>query len=335
MQVLELCEKAGLVKLGVVSLDGTKVKANASIDKNRTYKHLSKEEEQLYRAIEEMLRKAQQTDNEEDRIYGKDNRGDELPPGFRKRKERLQRIEKAKKELEQKQEEKRREYEKKIAEREQKEKETRKKLRGRKPKPVEETPDNDTKRNTTDIDSRIMKTRNGYVQGYNAQIMTDCSSQVILAADVTQECNDKHQLVPMMNQVEQNTGQKPDKGTMDAGYWCEEDIKQVQEEIDLYIATTKDWKQRKRLKEQPSPRGRIPNDITLRDRMERKLRTKKGQAIYRKRASTVEPAIGQIKEARGFKQFLLRGTHKVKGEWSLICTTHNILKLWRKQATST
>ncbi len=329
VQVLKLCEKAGLVKLGVVSLDGTKVKASASIDKNRTYEHLSKEEEQLSRTVEEMLRKAQQTDNEEDGIYGKDNRGDELPPGFRKRKERLQRIEKARKELEQRQLKKRQEYEKKMSEREQKEKETKKKLRGRKPKPVEEAPDNDTKRNTTDPDSRIMKTRNGYVQGYNAQVMTDCSNQVILAADVTQECNDKHQLVPMMKQVEQNTGQKPDKGTMDAGYWCEDEIKQIQEEIDLYIATTKDWKQRKRLKEQPSPRGRIPNNITLQDRMERKLRTKRGRAMYKKRGSTIEPPFGQIKEARGFKCFLLRGIHKAKGEWSLICTTHNILKLWR------
>lgn len=329
VQVLELCEKAGLVKLGEVSLDGTKIKASASIDKNRTYEHLSKEEEQLSRTVEEMLRKAQQTDNEEDGIYGKDNRGDELPPGFRKRKERLQRIEKARKELEQRQLKKRQEYEKKMSEREQKEKETKKKLRGRKPKPVEEAPDNDTKRNTTDPDSRIMKTRNGYVQGYNAQVMTDCSSQVILAADVTQECNDKHQLVPMMKQVEQNTGQKPDKGTMDAGYWCEDEIKQIQEEIDLYIATTKDWKQRKRLKEQPSPRGRIPNNITLQDRMERKLRTKRGRAMYKKRGSTIEPTFGQIKEARGFKCFLLRGIHKAKGEWSLICTTHNIFKLWR------
>jgi len=329
VQVLELCKEAGLVKLGIVSLDGTKVKGNASIDKNRTYEHLSKEEEELQAMVQKLLEEAQETDDEEDRIYGREKRGDELPREFRKRKDRLERIQKAKKDLEQRQQEKRREYEKKLSERERHEKETGKKLRGRKPKPVDEAPDNDTKRNTTDPDSRIMKTRKGYVQGYNAQIVVDCHSQVILAADVTQEENDLHQLAPMMEQVEKNTGRKPVKGTMDAGYWCEDEMKQVHEEIDLYIATTKDWKQRKALGVQPPPRGRIPKDITTRDRMERKLRTKRGKAIYKQRATTVEPAIGQIKDARGFTEFLLRGTEKVKGEWSLICITHNILKLWR------
>jgi chromosome segregation ATPase len=335
VQVLDMCRVAGLVKLGVISLDGTKVKANASLDKNRTYESLSKEEEQLQRAVEEMLQQAQEADDLEDRIYGKDRRGDELPPEFQKRKERLERIKRAKEELEQRRQDKQQEYETKLAERIQKEETMGKKLRGRKLKLADLTAANDTKRNTTDTDSRIMKSRHGYIQGYNAQIATDCSSQVILAADVTQECNDLHQLVPMMEQVEQNIGQMPDKGTLDAGYWCEEDIQQIQDRIDLYIATTKDWKQRKLLKEKPSPRGRIPNNITLRDRMERKLQTQKGHAIYKQRGSTVEPVIGQIKEARGFKRFLLKGIAKVQGEWKLICTGHNILKLWRNTPTST
>lgn len=335
MQVLEMCKVAGLVKLGVVSLDGTKVKANASIDKNRTFDDILNEEEQLCRMVEEMLKMAQQADEEEDRIYGEDKQGDELPKGFQTKKERLERIRKAKANLERIQEEKQREYEEKIAEREKKEEITGKKLRGRKPKPEDLTAANDIKRNTTDPDSRIMKTRNGYVQGYNAQIVVDCSSQIVVAADVTQECNDLHQLDPMIKQVEENTGRKPDKGTMDAGYWCEEQIKQIHNEIDLYIATNKDWKQRKQLKEQPPPRGRIPKNLPLLERMERKLHTIKGRAIYKQRGSTVEPVIGQIKEARGFKQFLLRGIQKAKGEWHLIQTTHNILKLWRKQPTPT
>lgn len=335
VQVLEMCKEVGLVKLGVVSLDGTKVKANASIKKNRNYAQLSKEEEQLYRMVEGLLREAEETDDEEDRIYGRDRRGDELPNGLGKRKERLERIRKAKKDLERIQQEKRREYEEKRASRKQLEKETGKKLRGRKPKPVDEAPDNETKRNTTDPDSRVMKTGNGHIQGYNGQVAVDCTSQVILAADVTQECNDLHQLVQMMKQVQRNTSQLPEKGTMDAGYWCEDQIRQFHDKIDLYIATKKDWKQRKTLKEQPTPRGRIPKNITLRERMERKLRTKKGHAVYRQRATTVEPTIGQIKEARGFRRFLLRGTYKVKGEWDLICITHNMLKLWRHSITTT
>jgi len=335
VQVLGMCKEVGLVKLGVVSLDGTKVKANASNEKNRTYAHLSKEEEQLYHAVEDLLREAQETDDEEDSIYGRDRRGDELPKELQRQKERLERIRKAKDDLERIQQEKRREYEHKRANRERLEKETGKKLRGRKLKPVNEAPDNGTKRNTTDPDSRVMKTRNGHVQGYNGQVAVDCSSQVILAADVTQECNDLHQLVPMMKQVQRNTSQLPEKGVMDAGYWCEDQIRQIHDEIDLYIATTKDWKQRKTLKEQPPPRGRIPKNITMRERMERKLRTKKGQAVYRQRGTTVEPTIGQTKEARGFTRFLLRGTRKVKGEWDLICTTHNMLKLWRHSTTTT
>lgn len=333
VQVLDMCERAGLVKLGVVALDGTKVKANASIDKNRTHDALSEEERRLREKVDEMFQKAQEIDDLEDKMYGRDKRGDELPDGFRTRKERLERIKKAKEELEQRQKEKEQEYMEKLAEREQKENESGKKLRGRKPKPLDEKMDKDTKRNTTDPDSRIMKTRKGYVQGYNAQIAVDCDSQIIVGADVTQEENDLHQLVPMMEQVKENTGRMPDKGTMDAGYWHEDQIQQIQDQTDLYVATTKDWKQRKALKKQPPPRGRIPKNITPRDRMERKLRTKKGKTTYKQRGSTVEPAIGQTKEARGYRQFLLRGIHKVKGEWSLICIGHNMLKLWRHNTT--
>ena len=319
VQVLEMCEKAGLVKLGTVALDGTKMKANASLDNTRTYKKI----------VEEIFREAQEIDEMEDRLYGPNNRGDELPEGFRTKKERLERLRKAKKEIEDEQRQKREEHEKKIQERTEREDETGKKTRGRKPTPVSEAPNNDEKRNTTDPDSRIMKTRTGFVQGYNAQLVVDTESQVIVANDVTQECNDLHQLVPMLEQVERNLGRLPKRCTTDAGYWNVEQIKMMQSLVNLYIATLKDWKQRKALREKPPPRGRIPRDIGLQDRMERKLLTKKGRAIYKKRGASVEPVNGQIKDARGIVRFLMRGIQKVTGEWSLISTTHNILKLWR------
>jgi transposase len=328
-QVIQLCKEAGLVKLGTVALDGTKVKANASKDKNRTYEKLAEEEMKIQKIVDRMFEIAEKVDEEEDRLYGKDKRGDELPEGFRTRKERLERIQKAKKDLEEKRKEKQEAFEAKIAEREIIEEQTGKKIRGRKPKIEEVKKVNEKERNTTDPDSRFMKSRDGYVQGYNGQLVVDCESQVIIAADVTQDCNDLHQLVPMIEQVEENTGQLPKNGTMDSGYWCEEQITEIEGKLELYIATTKDWKERKRLREQPAPRGRIPKNFTMKERMERKLLTKRGKKVYAKRGCSVEPVNGQIKEGRGFRQFLLRGLKKVKGEWGLMCIGHNVLKLWQ------
>jgi len=325
-QVLKLCRESGLAKLGVVSLDGTKVKANASLAKNRKYETLVEEEKRLEDEIHEALMKGVKVDEEDDRKYGRDMRGDELPKELRTRKDRLERIRQAKAELERKAVAEAQKQEEKLEERKRKEEEQGQKLRGRKPNEPDSKVASDAKANTTDPESRIMKTSKGFVQAYNGQAVVDIENQIIVACGLTQEENDFHQLNPMLSRTIENVGQTPGAGLGDAGYWTEEEIKNAPPDIELYIATTKDWKQRKALREMPPPRGRIPKDMSLRDRMERKLLTKKGRQLYKKRGSTVEPVFGQIK-ARGGDRFLLRGTDKADGEWSLYCTTHNLLKL--------
>ncbi len=334
VQVVLLCEQAGLVTLGTVSIDGTKVKANASLSRNRTYKSLCKKTDQLEEEIERMLKEGIEIDDEEDRLYGPDKRGDELPEGFRTRKEQLERLRKAKEELEEEMRKEAEAQEKKIEVRKEKEAELGRKLRGRKPNAPPTAPDEKAKRNTTDVDSRIMKTRTGHVQGYNAQAAVDVETQVIVAADVTQDCNDLHQGEPMLRACEENLGRMPERGLFDAGYWFEEFVLRMQDKVDLYVATNKDWKQRKAMRERPPPRGRIPKSATLKKRMERKLLTKNGREMYKKRAPSSEPVFGQIKDGRGLDSFLLRGTRKVNGEWNLMTMTHNLLKLWRSGALS-
>lgn len=329
IQVLRLCVEADLVSNKVAAIDGLKIKANASLDSNMDYKTLCKEEKRLRKQIEEDLKRAIEIDEEEDRKFGKDKQGDELPPWTKDPEERMRRIRKAKEDLERKQKEIREKYDTRVEERAKEEAETGKKVRGRKLKVVPKEPENDTKRNTTDPDSRIMKARQGFVQGFNAQLAVDSKNQIIIAYDVVQDENDQHQLISIYEKIKENLGRLPDALTLDAGYWCEEEIRKILELIDLYIATSKDWKQRKALREKPPPRGRIPKDMSLRDRMERKLLTKRGRRTYKMRGKTVEPVNGQIKDARGFRQFLLRGIEKVKGEFALIVTTGNILKLWR------
>lgn len=327
--VLDLCSEAGLVKLGTVAIDGVKIKANASIDRNYNHKKLSEKEEQLQKIVHELFEQAEQTDDEEDRIYGKDQRGDELPDGFRTKQEQLERIRKAKTILEQRQQEKKQRYNQKKQERTEKEKKTGKRLRGRKLKHIDEKPEESAMANITDPESRIMKTRTGFIQAYNGQLAVDSSSQVIVATDLVSDENDKQQLQPMMQQIQENTGRLPQRATLDAGYDNEEQIKPLWDKVDLYIPTQKDWKRRKAMKETPPPRGRIPTKLPLRERMKRKLMTKKGKAIYKKRGSSVEPVNGQIKDGRRFDRLSLRGLAKGKSEWKFICTTHNILKLWR------
>lgn len=333
VQVLMLCNEAGLVELGTVALDGTKVKANASLEKTKKYETLCKEEEELEKMVRTMLEKAEKTDRKEDEIYGKDKRGDELPEGFRDKKERLERIKEAKRRLEEEQKEKYDEYKDRMKERKEKEEKTGEKIRGRKPKEILEEPEDNAKANTTDPDSRVMKTRKGFVQGYNGQIVVDCDSQVIIAHDIVQDHNDKHQQYPMMKKIDENIGISPKNTTMDAGYWDEERLQDISLYTELYVATEKDWKERKKMREKTSPRGRIPKDATYKERMERKLRTKKGKEIYKKRSISVEPVIGQIKN-RGLGKLLLRGLEKVKGEWTLINLSHNLLKLWKARTSA-
>lgn len=331
LQVLELCKQAKLVKMGTVAIDGTKMKANASKDKNYTLETLKKKEQsELEKIARKIIEDGIKVDEEEDRIFGPDNKGYGMPE------DAIERIRRAKRELEEKKRKEIEDYEKNQEERKQKEEETGKKLRGRKPKHPNqmelEFQSGKKKRptaNTTDPDSRLMKTRNGFIQGYNAQVSVDADTQIILAAEVTQDCNDKLQLKPMLEKTIENTGTVPKRGTFDAGYDNEDQISQYRDRIDLFIPTQKDWKQRKAMREQPPPRGRIPKNMSNRERMERKLLTKKGKEIYRKRCSSVEPVFGMIKSAIGLDRFLLRGNGKCDSEWKMYCTAFNLLKLWR------
>jgi transposase len=326
--VLKLCAKAGLVKVGVVALDGSKIKANAALGANRSHEHIEKE-------VRKMLADAERVDAEEDRLYGKDKRGDELPDDLRDRKSRLKRLQECKKRLEAEAAEKAQKQQEKIDERTAEEAETGQKKRGRKPQEPDSTSKLETKANPTDPDSRIMKTRKGYVQGYNGQVVVT-EKQIIVAAELTVEENDINQLHPMMEKAQENIvalklrNQTIKIALADAGYCSEKNLKQIDPKgPEHLIATQKDWKQRKDLAEAPPPRGRIPNDLTEREQMERKLRTTRGKKLYKKRSQVVEPVFGQIKDARGITTFLRRGYEACAAEWKLICTTHNLLKLWR------
>ena len=288
VQVLQLCQKAGLVKLGHVALDGTKVQANASKHKAMSYGRMKQEIARLEEEVEQLLTRAEVIDIEEDARYGAGNRGDELPEELRFRHQRLARIRQAKAALEAQ------------ASQEQGEEDD----KGDEPAPK---PDDRTQRNFTDPDSRIMRDNatKSFQQSYNCQAAVDDQAQVVVAADVTQDGNDKAQVEPMANQMQKNTGKLPQEVSADAGYFSEHNVSYLTEVgIDPYVAT----RQRKHSEKSIlAPRGRIPKDATAKQRMARKLRTKKGRAAYAKRKQTVEPVFGQIKEARGFRRFLLRG----------------------------
>jgi len=278
VQVLRLCQEAGLVKLGVVALDGAKVAANAALDANRSHEAIEEE-------VRRMLEEARQVDANEDALFGPDRRGDELPEGLGRRAERLKRLEEAKARLEQDSAEKAQAVQDHMAQRQAEEVAAGKKKRGRKPKMVETVPAAEAKANITDPDSRIMKTRQGYVQGYNAQAIVS-QDQIIVAVGVTQEANDVQQLKPMLETLERTLEaagieEQPKAALADAGYWSEANVKACSrpEEPELLIATAKDWKQRKALREMGCPRGRIPKKLSVRGRMERKLLTKRGRAL--------------------------------------------------------
>ena len=326
-QILQLCAEAGLVKVGVVALDGTKINAKASLAANRTVKTIA-------RAVTTMLADAQAADDAEDRLYGSDQRGDELPEALRDRTGRLARLRECQARLEHEAAEAVAQQQEKLEVRQAEEAATGQKTRGRKPKAPEAAVNATAKANVTDPESRIMKTQHGYVQGYNAQAMVT-EGQIIVAAEVTQDENDIKQLHPMWAQAQKQLHaiEYPQPiGTVlaDAGYCSESNLKEVDPAGPaLLIATNKDWKQRKALREQPCPRGRIPKGLSRRDRMERMLLTTRGRALYKKRGQMVEAVFGQIKDGRGCDRFMRRGLQACASEWKLLCATHNLLKLWR------
>jgi transposase len=329
VQVLRLCQEAGLVKLGHIALDGTKVKANASRHKAMSYGRMLTEEKRLTEEIKQLLEKAEAIDQQEDDKYGPDRRGDELPEELSRRENRLKRIQEAKKALEVKA--------KAAAQQVQEQREADstnddKPQRGRRPKPISDIPADNKQYNFTDPESKIMKVNNkGWDQCANAQAAVDSKNQIIVACDVTNETNDKQQFEPMLEKAQENVGEdkRIKAASADTGYYSESNVKYAQDKkIDAYIATEK----LKHTDPAPvCPRGRIPKNLTAKQKMARKLRTKKGGETYSKRKSIVEPVFGQIKRARGFVQFSLRGLAKMRGEWALVCLTHNLLKLFVAQ----
>jgi len=324
VQVLHLCQKAGLVKLGHVALDGTKVKANASKHKAMSYARMQKSVGELEAEVQRLLGEAEATDEAEDQRYGKGRRGDELPEELRFKQSRLAKIKEAKEALEREARERAEEQR-----REQEENQEGRDPRGRPPKPPAEEPDAKAQRNFTDPDSRIMKdsATKSFVQAYNCQAVVDSQSQVIVASQVTQQANDKGQLQALVEQVKANLHENPKQLSADYGYYSEENVGFLAEEgIDGYIAA---GRQKHTDRGFRAPRGRIPQAATTKERMARKLQTIKGRGTYAKRKEIVEPVFGQIKQIRGFRQFLLRGFENVSAEWDMICLGHNLLKLFR------
>ena len=338
-QSLRLCRKAGLVKLGHVAIDGTKLQANASKHKAMSYGRMDEAEKKLKAEIDALLQRAEAEDAAEDEKFGKGRGGDELPAELARRESRLAKLQKAKAELEaearQQAEEKKAAVEARIAQRHEQEERTGKKIRGAEPKapdPDTATPEAQAQRNFTDMESRIMPSgsqKGAFVQGYNAQIAVDGAAQIAVAADVIQQTTDNHQLAPMLEQTERNMGAWPQAASADTGYWNPEQVEKIQGQgIDLHVATGKQKHGDTSPPEEGNPveEGEEPS---LRERMKRKLASQAGRDMYRMRKAIVEPVFGQIKEWRGFRRFSLRGLDNVRGEWKLVCLTHNPLKVFR------
>jgi transposase len=309
--VLKIALEAGALKLGRVALDGTKVKANASKHKAMSYGRMQDKEHQLRAEVWRLLAQAEAADAAEDAQYGADQRGDELPAELQRRERRLKKIREAKRALE--------ERARRQAEQE--------------GKPAAEAkPADKDQYSFTDPESRLMKGSDGWLQGYNAQAAVESSLQLIVGQSVTQAGNDKEQIVPMVEVIERQSGQRPAALLADNGYCSEKNLAYLETAvrsgppIAAYIATGKVKHGEYRW---PCSRGALPENATRVERMKRKLQTKAGRAVYAARKTIVEPVFGQIKEARGFRHFMLRGLTKVRGEWALVCLTHNILKLHR------
>ena len=384
-QALQLCEKAGLVKLGDVAIDGTKIKANTGVPSDRSsslgwntgvpsdrssslgwntgvpsdrssslgwkaskhkamsYGRMGETEQRLKAEIDALFKQAEAVDAAEDAEYGKGKRGDELPAELARRESRLKKIAQAKAEREQeareKAEQERVKAEAKLAERRDEERRTGKKKRGRAPQvpdPHKSAPEAKAQYSFTDPESRIMPdgaNKGSFVQGYNAQAAVDATAQVIVAAEVTRETTDTHQLLPRLGQVEKNLGRKPQRASAAAGYWSE--VNATAESvvgIDLHIATGREKHGETIATASPPP----PAEATAKEAMRHKLRSGAGRSIYKMRKAIVEPVFAQIKEQRGFRRFSLRGLANVRREWKLVCMAANLRKLfasgWTPQA---
>ena len=347
LQVLKLCELAGLVKLGHVALDGTKVKANASKHKAMSYDHMCKREQELAAQVAGLLAQASSIDAAEDQQYGRGQSAEQLPADLARSQQRLAKIREAKAALEQEAraaaERQRIEVEAALAERARREAETGKGISGPKPvapDPAMAKPEAKAQRNFTDPESKIMKdgATKGFEQAYNAQIVVDDAHQIIIAEDLSAQANDKQQLAAMLAQVEANLGRKPTAASADAGYYADDQLIDPRlQGIDLHVPPDRQKHNQPPPPDDPPapPAGaaEVPESpATPKTRiaaMRTKLKTAAGHAIYRMRKAIVEPVFGQVKQVRGFRRFSFRGQSKTRAEWSLVCTTHNLLKLWR------
>jgi transposase len=338
-QILQLCEKAGLVKLGHVALDGTKIKANASKHKAMSYERMEQRAAELEAQVAKWLSAAEAADAEEDKLHGRDKTGEEMPAWVADKQQRAERIRKAKAELEA---EVKAAVEAKLkaeAEAAKKRETEGRKKPGPKAAPPSAEPDAKAQKNFTDPDSRIMKSKDGFVQAYNAQAAVDAEAQIIVAQDVTQSAVDSGQLVPMTDAVETNLGRKPEQLSADAGYCSEANLEALEKRnIDAYVATGRARDAVagtvKGKTTVAAPVGSEEDAPTRVEAMRTKIKAGGHESPYRLRKQLPEPVFGQIKQARGFRQFLLRGFEKVRAEWAIICSIHNLLKLLQRRSLS-
>ena len=319
VQVLKLAEAAGLVKLGHVALDGTKIKANASKHKAMSYERMKRREAELQAEVDRWLAAAEAADAAEDKAFGKDRRGDEMPAWIADKKERLAKIGEAKAVLEAEAKTAAEAKAKAEQEAEEKRKAEGRKKSGKKAKAPPGEPEGKAQRNFTDPDSKVLLSKDGYIQGYNAQAAVDGTAQIIVAHELTPSMSDQGQLIPLADGIEKNLGRKPKEASADAGYCSEANLQALAERgIGAYIATG-------RAKHPDGEKRGTGGPLT--QAMRQKLKRAGYRSRYRFRKQIVEPVFGQIKQARGFRQFLLRGVEKVRAEWAMICIAHNLTKL--------
>jgi len=336
VQVVRLAAETGLVQLGNVSTDGTKIQGNASRHKAMSYGYMKKEVERLREDIEALVTQAYQQDEADDAALGS-RRGDELPAELARREDRLVKIEAAMRRLEAQAKAEAEAERQRRAEVEAQRRRTGTPRRGKAPQPVQESPDDKAQSNLTDPELHIMRSTNkGWEYCGNAQASVDGACQIIVACDVTDATNDKQQAEPLAQATRATLSQagiegakdeagavQPIPATLDNGYYSEAAVAALETlGFDPYIATGRQGHH--------APQAEAPEEpATAQERMAAKLRTPAGKALYTRRKVIVEPVFGQIKEARGFRRFLLRGLATIRGEWRLVCLTHNLLKIWR------
>lgn len=327
VKTVRIAQKSGLVKMGQVAVDGTVIQANASKHSAMSYGRMQEEERRLQAEIDKYLAECDDVDRDEDEEFG-DRRGDELPPSLAEESKRLAAIKKAKLELEEEARERAK------TEQDARRKKAEEEGREFKPRidPEQAEPEPKAQRNFTDPESRIMVKSGQVIQGYNAQIAVDAASQIIVAADLTNQASDNLHLVSMVKQVEENTGDLPREVSADAGYFSEANVASIEAMlVDALIPP--DRQKHSVWRAAVSPVGRPPNNMTTAERMRRLLNTKSGRLRYKLRRCSVEPVFGQIKECRGLRRFLHRGLDKVHDIWLFECAVHNIAKLFTARLT--